>query len=330
MGERAAGSSGDSGARGGIHRRVPQTGERSSSALVFITAMKSILKWSVLPGWVVVLCAGGLGAAAEEITLWPKGAPEPAGFAAQPEGLVEREKNDGVKRVGNVSAPTLTLYRPQTGANGTAVLVCPGGAYNILAIEHEGTQVCEWLNSLGVTAALLKYRVPRRDPQRPHLHPLEDARQAMRLLRERAGSLGIKPDRIGVLGFSAGGNLSVMLALNGEGAPDLEAVRPDFLIPVYPAYLTVDGMSEALVPEIQVDGKAPPVCLIHAHNDRITPAGSALLYLAYQRAQRPAELHIYSTGGHGFGMRANGDPINEWPARVADWMRKSGLLDSQP
>lgn len=263
-----------------------------------------------------------------EIPLFPQGAKEPAGFVAQPEGLIEG-KNDGVKRVGNVSVPTVAIYKPESGANGTAVLVCPGGGYNILAIEHEGTQVCEWLNSLGVTAVLLKYRVPRRDPEKPHLQPLEDARQAMRLLRTRGAEWGIKPDRIGVLGFSAGGNLSVMLALNPEGVDTMDNVRPNFLVPVYPAYLTVEGKNEALVPEFVIDDKAPPVCLIHAHNDRITPAGSALLYLAYQRAARPAELHIYSAGGHGFGMKANGDAINEWPARVAAWMRQIGVLEKE-
>ena len=262
-----------------------------------------------------------------EVTLFPEGAVEPAGFVAEPEGLMEDKKKDGVKRVGNVSVPMMTVYRPETGANGTAVLVCPGGGYSILAIEHEGTQVCEWLNSLGVTAVLLKYRVPRRDATRPHVYPLEDARQAMKLLRARGGEWGIKPDRIGVLGFSAGGNLSVMLALNPEGAGDMEAVRPNFAVPVYPAYLTVGGGNGELVKEIVVDEKAPPVCLIHAHNDKITPAGSALLYLAYQRAGRPAELHVYSAGGHGFGMKANGDAINEWPARVGAWLKQIGMLE---
>jgi acetyl esterase/lipase len=289
--------------------------------------MKLQTNWSRM--WVVglLMVAGRVVAEPVEITLFPEGAKEPAGFVAAPEGLIEG-KNDGVKRVGNVSSPTISIYRPnQTEANGAAVLVCPGGGYSILAIEHEGTQVCEWLNTLGVTAVLLKYRVPRRDPAKPYGYPLEDARQAMRLLRTRGGEWGIKPDKIGVLGFSAGGNLSVMLALNAEGVADMKAVRPNFLVPVYPAYLTVDGGNGELVKDITVDENAPPVCLIHAHNDRITPAGSALLYLAYQRASRPAELHVYSAGGHGFGMKANGDAINEWPARVAAWMKQIGVLE---
>ena len=278
--------------------------------------------------WILATTAVvGQGDPKDEVVLWPNGTREPAGFVAEPEAEIKREKDDGVRRLGNVSKPTMTLYHPtRTPANGTAVLVCPGGGYNILAMEHEGTQVCEWLNSLGVTAALLKYRVPRRDPEKPYLHPLEDARQAMRLLRQRAGEWGIKPDRIGVLGFSAGGNLSVMLALNAEGAGDMEAVRPNFLVPIYPAYLTDERGDGELVKEIVVDEKAPPVCLIHAHNDRITPAGSAKLYLAYQAKQRPAELHIYAAGGHGFGMKANGEPINQWPDRVAAWLSEIGML----
>lgn len=269
---------------------------------------------SILSGW-------ALAAEPEVVVLWPEGAPEAAGFQPEPEAEVTREKPDGVRRLGNVSAPTLTLYRPaKPSPAGAAVLVCPGGGYNILAIEHEGTQVCEWLNSLGHTAALLKYRVPRRDPDRPYEQPLADARRAMKLLRERAADWGFRADRVGVLGFSAGGNLSVMLALNPAGAEDMAAVRPDFLIPVYPAYLTTEKTGGALAPEIVVDEKAPPVCLIHADNDRITAAGSALLYLAYKQQSRSAELHIYAGGGHGFGMKANGDPINEWPQRVADWL----------
>ena len=299
---------------------------RASGCCVCHMSKQTLWNRMLAAGFCVV--AGQLAAAPPEIPLFPEGAQEPAGFVSQPEGLIEG-KNDGVKRVGNVSAPTMTVYQPESGGNGTAVLVCPGGGYSILAIEHEGTQVCEWLNSLGVTAVLLKYRVPRRDPVKPYLQPLEDARQAMRLLRTRVAEWGVKADRIGVLGFSAGGNLSVMLALNPTGVDDMDAVRPDFVVPVYPAYLTVAGKNEALVPEFVVDEKAPPVCLIHAHNDKITPAGSALLYLAYQKAARPAELHIYSAGGHGFGMKTNGEAINVWPARVAAWMAQIGVLEKK-
>jgi acetyl esterase/lipase len=300
--------------------------------------MKLLLKNMMKAKWIgLLVCAAvvcPLGAAPVEWTLWPQGAVEPEGFQAEPEAEVVKEPDDGVRRLSHVSVPTVTVYRPAPEkANGTAVLVCPGGGYNILAMDHEGTQVCEWLNSLGVTAALLKYRVPRRDPQRPFFYPLQDAQRAMGLLRNRAEELGIAKDRIGVLGFSAGGNLSVMLALHRQDReyaldPELDAedARPNFLIPIYPAYLATEDLG-GLVEEIQVRPESPPVCLIHADNDRITAAGSAMLYLEYKKRNVPAELHIYQRGGHGFGMKQNGDPINEWPARVEAWMRGFGWLE---
>lgn len=284
--------------------------------------------------WVVLSCGLVTAAEPEWVTLWPQGAPEPAGFKAEPEAEIVKDKPDGVKRLGNVSAPMMAIYRPEKpAASKAAVLVCPGGGYGILAIEHEGTQVCEWLNGLGITAVLLKYRVPRRDPDRPFFYPLQDAQRAMGMLRARAGEWGIAADKIGVLGFSAGGNLSVMLSLHDQERsyeldPVLDAAdpAPNFLIPIYPAYLTTADYS-ALAPEIQVTKTAPPICLIHANNDRITAAGSALLYLEYKKHDRPAELHIYADGGHGFGMKQNGHAINQWPDRVADWLKQQGLVD---
>jgi acetyl esterase/lipase len=287
-----------------------------------------------LMGWLVMAGMTVLAAEPEWVTLWPKGAPEPAGFQAEPEAEIERDKPDGVKRLGHVSVPMMAIYRPEKpAASKAAVLVCPGGGYNILAIDHEGTQVCEWLNGLGLTAVLLKYRVPRRDREQPHFHPLQDAQRAMGLLRTRADEWGIAPNQIGVLGFSAGGNLSVMLALHGDErqyemdpAMDGGSALPNFVIPIYPAYLAQDDGS-ALLPAIRVTEKAPAICLIHAHNDRITPAGSALLYLEYKKLNLPAELHIYGDGGHGFGMKQNGHAINQWPDRVADWFKQLGLVE---
>ena len=153
--------------------------------------------------------------AAEPVTikLWPQGAPEPAGVKIGPEE--EIQKGDGIKRVTNVTDPTITIYKPEK-ANGTSVIVCPGGGYSILAIEHEGTKVCEYLNTLGVTSVLLKYRVPRREPANPSREPLQDAQRAIGILRHRAAEFGLKPDRIGILGFSAGGHLSVMATLHAN------------------------------------------------------------------------------------------------------------------
>lgn len=277
-----------------------------------------------------------MASAAEPIVvkLWPQGAPEPAGFRAQPES--REQSKDGIVRVSHVSEPTLTVYRPER-ANGTAVLVCPGGGYSILAIEHEGTQVCTWLNSLGVTAVLLKYRVPRRSEADPSREPLQDAQRAMGLIRHHAKEWGIRADRVGVLGFSAGGHLCVTLTLRPnertyamDPALDVEDVSPTFSVPVYPAYLVDAERTFDLKPEFKVTERAAPICLVHAHDDkgRTSASGSALLYLEYKKLNLPAELHIYTKGGHGFGMRKTGLPTAAWTARVAEWMTTMGWLDA--
>jgi len=277
----------------------------------------------------LMLSLTSLAPAAEPVVikLWPKGAAEKDGFKIEPEAEIKKEKDDGVKRLGNVSNPTITVY-PVDKPNGTAVLVCPGGGYSILAIEHEGTQVCDYLRTIGVTPILLKYRVPRRDEKDPSGKPLQDAQRAMGILRHRAADFGIQPDRIGILGFSAGGHLTVMTALHAnertyeqDPALDVADATPNFAVPVYPAYLVEKGGDEfKLLPEIQVTDKAPPMCLIHANNDPHSASGSALIYLEYKKKNLSCELHIYSTGGHGFGMKKNGLPVNDWLVRVGEWL----------
>lgn len=273
---------------------------------------------------------------AEPITLhlWPQGAPEKAGFKMEAEKEMPNPKNDGIKRLTNVTDPTITVYQPAK-PTGTAVLVCPGGGYNILAISHEGSEVCEYLNTLGVTGILLKYRVPRRDPANPSIEPLQDAQRAMGLIRHHAAEWGIKPDRIGILGFSAGGHLAVMTTLHAndrtyqqDPALDVEDATPNFSIPVYPAYLVSKEDTFKLLPEVQVTKKSPPMCLVHAGDDKgVTSASaSALLYLEYKKLGLPAELHIYATGGHGFGMKKSGAPVNDWHVRVGEWITAMGWL----
>lgn len=273
--------------------------------------------------------------AAEPVTikLWPNGAPEKPGTKIEAE--TEIQKGDGIRRVTNVTVPTLTIHQPAK-PSGTCVVVCPGGGYSILAIEHEGTKVCDYLNSIGVTAALLKYRVPRRDPLNPSIEPLQDAQRAISILRHRAAELGIKPDRIGILGFSAGGHLTVMSALHAndrtyeqDPALDVPDATPNFAIPVYPAYLVSKDDTFTLLPEIKVTDKSPPMCLIHAHDDKgVTSASSsALLYLEYKKLGLPAELHIYAKGGHGFGMKDSGLPTATWHLRVGEWMKAMGWVE---
>ena len=275
--------------------------------------------------------------AAEPITLklWPKGAPEPEGFTSEPEKEMPPKDEKDVKRVTNVTEPTITVYKPEK-PNGTAVIVCPGGGYRILAIEHEGTQVCEYLNTLGVTAVLLKYRVPARTKETPSKEPLQDAQRAMGLVRKHAPEWGIKPDRVGILGFSAGGHLTVMATLHpnertykSDEALDVDDATPNFSIPVYPAYLVSKEDTFKLLPDVTVTEKSPPICLVHAGDDKgvTSSSGSAMLYLEYKKRNLPAELHIYAKGGHGFGMRKTGLPVADWLVRVGEWMRSMGYLD---
>ena len=274
--------------------------------------------------------------AAEPITLklWPNGAQEPAGFKIEAEKEIPKKNDADVKRVTNVSEPTITIYKPMH-PNGTAVIVAPGGGYGILASEHEGSQVCEYLNTIGVTGILLKYRVPARSKDDPSKEPLQDAQRAIGLVRHHAAEWGVKADRVGILGFSAGGHLTVMATLHAndrtyttDAALDVEDATPNFSIPVYPAYLATKEDTFHLKPEIKVTEKSPPMCLVHAGDDKgVTSAsGSALLYLEYKKLNLPAELHIYAKGGHGFGMRKSGLPTAEWLVRVGEWMGSMGWL----
>lgn len=279
------------------------------------------------------LAGSSMLSAAEPLTLklWPKGAPEKAGFKIEAEKEVPKKNENDVVRITNVSDPTLTVYQAKN-PTGAAVIVYPGGGYNILAYEHEGTQVCEWLNELGVSAILVKYRVPRRDEENPSIEPLQDAQRAMGIVRKNAKAWGIDPQKIGVLGFSAGGHLAIMASLHANERTytqdpnlDVEDATPNFAIPVYPAYLTEKDNDYQLKAEIAVTKDAPQVCLIHAHDDRITATGSSLLYNEYHKHKIPAELHIFHKGGHGYGMRKGELPVNAWPERVAAWLKVNGL-----
>lgn len=281
----------------------------------------------------LLLVTGGLFAA-EPITLklWPGGAPEMAGVTLEAEKEMPKKSADDVQRITNVTDPMITVFKPEK-SNGTAVLVCPGGGYSILAYEHEGSQVCDFLNQHGITGILLKYRVPRRDPNNPSREPLQDAQRAMGLIRHHAAEWGIKSDRIGILGFSAGGHLAVMTALHAnertytnDPALDVDDATPNFAIPVYPAYLVSKQDIFTLLPGFGVNAKSPPMCFVHADDDGWSATASALLYLEYKKFNIPSELHIYAKGGHGFGMRKSGGPVNDWPNRVAGWMKSMGYI----
>jgi acetyl esterase/lipase len=265
--------------------------------------------------------------------VWPAKAPgETKDIGPEEWRPPQTKQRADVKRLTNVSQPTLTLFQPpENNRNGAAVVVCPGGGYSILAWDLEGTEVAEWLNSLGVTALVLKYRVPRRDGDTANALPLMDAQRAVSLVRNKSSDLGIDPRRIGILGFSAGGNLAAGACLKFEkraydklDAIDEISSRPDFGILIYPAYL-VDS-SGTLKPEYQPTKDSPPMFFAHAMNDNITPDSSIALARALKSVGVPAELHIYDAGGHGFGLRKSEFPCHTWPARCAEWLTHRKLL----
>jgi acetyl esterase/lipase len=242
------------------------------------------------------------------------------------------------KWITNVTKPTVTVFRPETGRNnGAAMVICPGGGYWNLAWDLEGEEVAAWLNSLGMTGVVLKYRVPRRPGQPeplPAPGPLLDAQRAMSLVRSRAGEWGIDPKRIGIVGFSAGGHLAVMTATYFDRRAyepldeiDKVSCRPDFAVAVYPGYLLPeDKETNVLASYIRIPAGTPPTLLIHASDDSESgPEHSVAMYLALKQARVPAELHIYAAGGHGFGVRKSNRPCSTWTDRCAAWLKNQGF-----
>jgi len=282
-----------------------------------------------------------LRAASAEIPLWPGKAPgetailPPEADTTKPDGELIAGRR--VIRLGNVSTPTMAIYRPDPAKDtGAAVLVCPGGGYYILAMDLEGTEVCAWLNSIGVTGILLKYRVPGREGLPRYVPPLQDAQRALGLVRSQAKTLGLDPNRIGVLGFSAGAHLAASLAANHAGrtypvVDDADSVscRPDFTVLIYPGGFMLHDKVEELCPEIvPAKGVTPPTFIAMAEDDPVNSEHALAYYLALKKAGVAAEMHLYPKGGHGYGLRRTEVAVTTWPDRVADWMQTSGWLKS--
>lgn len=243
-----------------------------------------------------------------------------------------------------VTRPTMTLYRPKGHNNGAAMLVLPGGGFEVLAMDLEGTEICDWVVQQGMTCAVLKYRVPQVWPrengrqQRPKiLLGLEDAQRAMGLLREQASSYGIDPHKIGVIGFSAGAYLAANMSNTEErtyaqvDAADRQSPRPDFAIIAYTARMLDDSKgrnSLELRPWVTISPKAPPTLILHAMNDPTDPIRQPLAYaLALSDAGVPVDMRIYAKGGHAFGMRPTADPISrQWPGQLNQWLHNIGML----
>jgi acetyl esterase/lipase len=270
-----------------------------------------------------------------EIILWPDGAP---GLSPdeKPEIVVSPDEGIG-QRVTKVTAPQLTVYRPAASKNtGAAIVVCPGGGYNILAVQHEGIDVARWLNGIGITGVVLQYRVPRSQHVPFQTPPLQDVQRAIRLVRQHAGPWNLDPQKIGVLGFSAGGNLAALAATNFDrqtyeprDAADQLNARPDFAVLVYPAYLSREDAPTQLRDEVRVSTETPPTLLIHTGDDHVSALNSIAFYLALREHEVPAEMHIYPRGGHGYGLRESEHAVSTWPARAQRWFGDL-LRDRQP
>ncbi len=265
------------------------------------------------------------------LNVWPALPP-----GDQPNLGEEKHEADNMIR-GTVTTPTLAVYRPAKEKDtGAAVLVCPGGGFFQLSMGHEGADVATWLASIGVTGAVLKYRIPQRDGMAPSLPASQDAQRAMSILRTRAAEWGIDPQRIGILGFSAGGQVAANLITGFDHRlyADIDDVdraptRPDFAIVIYPGGILQRAKTDeprVLNPEIRVTKETPPTFLAISHDDRGGSEQAVYLYLALKRAGVPAELHVWGEGGHGYGIRPGTAPHTTWPARAADWMAFRGLL----
>ncbi len=284
------------------------------------------------------------GAGPLVLALWPGAVPGDVGIKGA-EKFIELKVNGKPYEVAgkptrwltNVTRPTLTVYRPAPDQNtGMAMIVCPGGGYHNLGWDVEGEEVAGWLNSIGITGIILKYRCPRRPGDvagEPPAGPLIDAQRAVRLVRGKAREWGIDPARIGMVGFSAGGHLAGAAAVNFdrrtyEPVDDLDRLscRPDFAVMLYSGYLKAKDR-DAPAADLHITAKAPPILLIHATDDPISAVDhSVVMYLALKRAGVPAELHVYASGGHGFGVRKVAHPCATWTGRCTDWLADQGLL----
>jgi acetyl esterase/lipase len=278
------------------------------------------------------------------IDVWPGMAPDESGNIG--EEMVRMspkldhkqvEVTEPTRLITNVTKPNLTIYRPPKDKDtGTAVLICPGGGYWDLYWQLEGEEVAAWLNSIGATGIILKYRVPRRPDEpngEPARRPLQDAQRAVSLVRSKAGDMGINSKQIGIVGFSAGGHLAIATATSFEHrtyepVDDVDKIscRPDFAIGVYSGYLKAKDKDE-IAPGLHIPAGTPPVFLAHGGADIISPPeNSVLMYLALKKAGIPTELHVYATAAHDFGVRPSENPCSTWTQACDAWLRHQGFL----
>jgi len=280
-----------------------------------------------------ILCLPSL-LMAEPIRLW-------SGLAPQED--IESEdkviqKSDGLRRISEVTVPTIEVFHAEKAkATGAAILVCPGGGYNFLSIDHEGIELCRWLSKNGITGVLLKYRVPRRKGRGKHAAPLEDAQRAIAMIRKNANQWGIDSDHIGVMGFSAGGHLASALLGGAKRGFEERAeyqkfsTKPNFGILIYPAYIRSHKDSQKLAPELSFSKECPPVFITVAKSDKSFYPDSVLLSDTLKKLGTPMKFHAFDSGGHGFGMGTvkGGGEVKAWPRMCLKWMQDKGITSNQ-
>jgi len=279
-------------------------------------------------------------ASSKPLAIWPHGAPGNTAKLEERDTTTPTDKLIAGRRIiklGGISNPTITVYPAPKGNNtGTAVLVFPGGGYNILAMDLEGTEVCEWLNSIGITGVLLKYRVPARAGTPRAGAPLQDAQRAIRLVRAHAKEWGVNPEKSGALGFSAGAHLAALLSnqyakktYEPLDAADAADCRPNFVALIYPGLLTEGNGGTKLAADMTVSANTAPTFLLQAEDDGVKVENSLLYYMALKAAKVPAEMHLFAKGGHGYGMRHTELPVTDWPKLAERWFQTLGVMPAR-
>jgi acetyl esterase/lipase len=272
------------------------------------------------------------------VNVWPDKPPgKPVELPAEADQTKPEDKLIAGRRIiklGNVTTPQIAIYRPgKERDTGASVVICPGGGHSILAYDLEGTEVAEWLNGIGVTGIVLKYRVPGRDPEKRWLAAVQDAQRAMSFVRSKAGEWKLDPKRIGILGFSAGGEVAGLVSIFDEqrqyeamDAVDKLPNRPDFSMLIYPAGFEEKGKGQ-LRDYVKVRKDAPPMFFAHAFDDGVSALNSLLLAAELKKVGGRAEVHVYATGGHGYGLRhVDGQPVTDWPKVCEAWMKGIGVV----
>ena len=280
-----------------------------------------------------------------QVPIWPNGAPNIPETATTTESVFEVKRSSGRGYIGiaNVTDPTITVFPPKGKNSGASILVFPGGGFHILAIDIEGTEICDWITSRGITCVLLKYRVPGGNHYwdkdcKCHVTPaipfaLQDAQRAIKVIRAKSQQLNINPNKIGVIGFSAGGYLVAQTSNIFEpsytpvDAIDELSSRPDFAIALYPGHLCRSGAT--LDPSIKVTKQTPPTFLLQAWDDPTDKVCNSTVYArALDDAGVPAEVHLFAKGGHAFGVRPTGNPVSSWPSLVENWLNEIEILNA--